>query len=76
MRTVSANPEGIRLPGEIVEVTAEEGKQLIDGHYAEEMADEPSVAVGLECMAIEAPERAVLPRPARRPLSGKKETDS
>lgn len=76
MRTVSANPEGIRLPGEVVEVSTEEGKALIKGHYAEEMADEPSVAVGLECTAIETPERAVLPRPARRPLSGKKESDS
>jgi len=37
MITLSASPDGARLPGKTYSVSAEEGKALIDGGYAVEV---------------------------------------
>lgn len=40
MISISASPDGVRQPGDVVEVDAKEGKALIEGGYAERV-DEP-----------------------------------
>lgn len=44
MRTKSAGPEGVMLPGQVYDVSEAEGKALCNGRYAEEVKEAPAAA--------------------------------
>lgn len=61
MRTLSISPLGIRKVGSIVEVSEQEGRDLVNGGYAEEL---PETSEALQAK-IETPERASEPNEFR-----------
>lgn len=73
MITLSAGPDGARLPGKTYLVSAEEGKALIDGGYAVEV-NSKDVAKA-ESPTSSAPRTASRPRGRTAAKSEAKDTD-
>ena len=69
LKTLMAGPEGVFLPGSVIEASHEEANALIAGGFAEqvEQSCKPEAAepVPVETAAVEPGSRAV--RPAARP---------
>jgi len=69
LKTLMAGPEGVFLPGSVIEVSSEEARALIAGGFAEpaEQPGKPEAAdpAPFETAAVEPGNRAV--RPAARP---------
>lgn len=69
MLTRSAGPNGNRAVGQIVEVDAVEGQELIDGGYAELVAvDEavPEAPVETASLKVESEKAAIVPQKRKR----------
>ncbi len=70
LKTLMAGPEGVFLPGSVIEVSPEEARALIAGGYAEtvprpaaQQKDEPPA---VETAAVQPGSRAVRPEPKPR----------
>jgi hypothetical protein len=64
MKTVSADADGVKIPGKEYEVSADVGKALVDGGYAE--------IVSVEEEKEEAPEEVVEEEKGKKGKKGKK----
>jgi len=68
MRTLSAGPRGVRRPGEEHEVSEEEGRALVKGHYADEVRKPPKPE-----QAVAGPAETAVAPPAEKAVAGPEE---
>lgn len=63
MKSIKAGPSGNAMPGETIDISAEEAKALTDGGFADEVVETASIAP---------PEKAVLPKAKPKTVRSKK----
>lgn len=69
LSTIYASPHMTAQPGSVIDVSDEEGQQLVDGRFGVEVADGKPAAPAPETASVAAPENA-----ARRTGRGKPRT--
>lgn len=67
MLTLAAGPDGVKHPGTIYDVDAKEGKALIEGRYAEAVAE----AVDTAAEAVDTAADQEQPEDEEKPKRGK-----